>query len=259
MAYFDDEAARRLEALYKTEAIMHRRKALLQILRLVPGERVLDIGAGSGFVALDMADPVGPTGAILGIDVSESMLGLARARCAEKPWVKFEIGDATQLQIPDAAFDVAVSVQVFEYIRDIDLALAEMHRVLRPGGRAAIISTDWKSIAWSSSDETRMQKLLSVYAEHCAHQDLPRRLGPKAEAAGFEISQEQLLPLYHRNFGPETYSHYLMTRFRSFVPGRQGVSEQDVVAWADDLQQLSEQGNYFFCLTQYLFALYKPG
>ena len=259
MAYFDDEAARRLEALYKTGAIMHRRKALLQTLRLVPGERVLDIGAGSGFVALDMAGPVGPTGAILGIDVSESMLGLARARCAEKPWVKFEIGDATQLQIPDAAFDVAVSVQVFEYIRDIDLALTEMHRVLRPGGRAAIISTDWKSITWSSSDENRMQRLLSVYAEHCAHEDLPRRLGPKAKAAGFEISQEQVLPLYHRSFGPDTYSHYLMTRFRSFVPGRHGVNEQDVVAWADDLQRLSEQGSYFFCLNQYLFAVHKPG
>ena len=50
------------------------------------------------------------------------------------------------------------------------------------------------------------------------------------------------------------YSHYLMTRFRSFVPGRQGVSEQDVVAWADDLQQLSEQGSYFFCLT----SIYLP-
>jgi arsenite methyltransferase len=83
MAYFDGEAARRLEALYKTEAIMRRRKTLLQTLQLVPGERVLDIGAGSGFVALDMADPVGPTGAILGIDISESMLGLARMRCAK--------------------------------------------------------------------------------------------------------------------------------------------------------------------------------
>ena len=60
MAYFDGEAARRLEALYKTEAIMRRRKTLLQTLQLVPGERVLHIGAGSGFVALDMADPARP-------------------------------------------------------------------------------------------------------------------------------------------------------------------------------------------------------
>ena len=258
MPYFDEKAAQLVEVLNNTEDVRRRRRTLLETLQLQPGERVLDIGAGSGFVALDMADRVGPTGEVLGIDISESMLEFAKRRCAEKPWVKFSVGEATALRMPDVNFDVAISVQVYEYIPDVDLALAEMYRVLRPGGRAVIISTDWKSIAWNSSDENRMQRLLSVYAGHCAHRDLPRHLGPKVKAAGFTITHEQALPQYHRKFGPNAYSHYIMTRLKSFVSGREGIDDRDVNDWAADLERLGEQGNYFFCLNQYLFALAKP-
>jgi ubiquinone/menaquinone biosynthesis C-methylase UbiE len=81
---------------------------------------------------------------VVGVDISEPMIRFGRLRCADKPWVRFEMGEATQLPFPDGVFDAAISVQVYEYVREVDAALAEMFRVLRPGGRAAVVSTDWK-------------------------------------------------------------------------------------------------------------------
>ncbi len=115
----------------------------------------------------------------------------------------FKTGNATQLPVPDASFDVAVSVQVYEYVREVDSALAEMYRVLRPGGRAAIISTDWKSIAWNASDERRMQNVLSAWAEHCVYTDLPWKLRPKLISAGFVVDQQQIVPQFNPTYDAE--------------------------------------------------------
>ena len=74
------------------------------------------------------------------------MLSLARRRCADAPQVRLQTADATALPTDDASCDAAVSVQVFEYIADVGVALAELFRVLRPGGRAAIVCSDWTSL-----------------------------------------------------------------------------------------------------------------
>ena len=255
---FDDKIGRRIEALYRTDDAAKRRAAVLAALRLRTGERVLDIGTGPGFVAHEMADLVGDAGEILGVDTSESMLGLARQRCAEKPHVHFKAGDATQLPVSDESFDVVVSVQVYEYVREVDVALAEMHRVLRPGGRAAIVSTDWKSIAWNASDEQRMQSVLSAWAEHCVYTDLPWRLRTKLISAGLVVDQQQAVPQFNPAYDPNTYSGHLIEMIRKFVPGRQGLTDVEATEWREDLRRLGEQGNYFFCLNQYLYVASKP-
>jgi len=258
MAYFDDEAARRMEAMYATQGVVHRRREVVNALQVKAGERVVDIGTGAGFVAYDIADAIGATGEVVGVDLSEPMMRLGRLRCANKPWVRFETGEATHLPFPDDAFDAAISVQVYEYVREVETALAEMFRVLRPGGRAAIVSTDWKSIIWHSSNTSRMQKILAAYAEHCAYTDLPRTLGVKLKSAGFGVSHEAVITQYHRNNDPSVFSHYLIERIRGFAPGRQGVSEQEAADWADDLHNIGKQGSYFFCLNQFLFVVVKP-
>ena len=130
---FDEEMSRRVEAIYKTEDAARRRRAVLEALAPSSGERVIDIGTGPGFLALEFAGRVGPVGDVLGVDISDPMLQLARARCADMPQVRFETGDVTKLPVGDASFDVAASVQVFEYVGDVQAALVEMYRVLRQG------------------------------------------------------------------------------------------------------------------------------
>ena len=255
---FDEQMSRWVEAMYMTEDAARRRRAVLEALGPSSGERVIDIGTGPGFLAREMADRVGHTGEVLGVDMSEPMLQLARERCAGLSQVRFESADATRLPAPDARFDVAASVQVFEYVVDVEAALVEMHRILRPGGRGAIVTTDWRTLAWNSSDEGRMQRVMGAFAEHCAHQDLPRWLGPKLRSVGFEVVGEQVLPQFNPTFDHHTYSALLAVAIASFVAGRAGITADEAAEWASDVHRMGTQGNYFFCLNQYLFSVVRP-
>jgi len=108
--------------------------------RLEPGERVLDLGSGAGTDSLVAAQMVGPTGAVTGIDMTPEMLDKARAAAAAMGLtnVTFVQGQAEALPFPDASFDVVISNGVIDLIPDKDAVFAEIHRVLRPGGRIQI-------------------------------------------------------------------------------------------------------------------------
>ena len=123
---FDEEMSRRVEAIYKTEDAARRRRAVLEALAPSGGEGIVDIGTGPGFLALEIAGRVGPTGEVLGVDVSGPMLQLARTRCASIPQVRFETADATKLPVLDASFDVAASVWLCHRRRLARLAVREL-------------------------------------------------------------------------------------------------------------------------------------
>ncbi len=87
------------------------------------------------------------------------------------------VGDVAALPYADHSFDAAVCTQVYEYVPDIDRALAELYRVLKPGARAVIVDTDWESCVWHSSDQARMRRMIEAWDRHCPHPQLPRTLG----------------------------------------------------------------------------------
>src|SRR5437016_12879499 len=109
---FDEEASRRVEAIYSTPDVVAQRQAVLQGLELRPGERVLDVGSGPGFLAADMAMAVGDWGRVCGIDISENMVAISRSRCANRFHLEFQARDASTCPFPECDFDVAVSPDV---------------------------------------------------------------------------------------------------------------------------------------------------
>jgi ubiquinone/menaquinone biosynthesis C-methylase UbiE len=258
---FDAEISRQVEAIYSNPDAVSQRHAVLQALELRPGERVLDIGSGPGFPAADMAVAVGDLARVWGIDISESMVATSQSRCANLSHVEFQVGNATQLPFPDGDFDVAVSTQVYEYLSDGDLttALAELHRVLRPGGRALILDTDGDSIVWHSTDRARMARILAAWEEHCADFHLPPKLSTKLARAGFSVHSRDVIPLLNPEYDPNTYSYGLISMITVFTPGKRGVTEEETKAWAENLRRLGEEGSYFFSLNRYLFLAIKSG
>jgi len=105
-----------------------------------PGMRVLDVAAGSGQPALAIAPRIQPGGTVLGVDFSSEMVAVAekRAREAGASNVSFRTMDAEQLELPDASFDAVTCACGLIFFPDAQRALAEMRRVLKPGGSIAI-------------------------------------------------------------------------------------------------------------------------
>jgi SAM-dependent methyltransferase len=124
--------------------------------RLEPGERVLDLGSGAGTDSLVAAQMVGPDGRVTGIDMTPEMLERSRAAATELGAgnVVFVQAEAERLPFADASFDVVISNGVIDLIPDKDAVFAELHRVLRPGGRIQVADVTIQSPV---SEEGRRQ------------------------------------------------------------------------------------------------------
>ncbi len=106
------------------------------------GAQVLDVGCGTAELSLLTSELVGPRGHVTGIDVSSRMLEIAERKVGASPLrdrITLQWGDALQIQFPPERFDAAVSAFVMRNVADLDRALAEIARVVRPGGRVAIM------------------------------------------------------------------------------------------------------------------------
>ena len=217
---FDEGAARGIEAIYRTPDVASQRAQTLAALALVPGERVLDIGVGPGLLVDDMAKIVGSDGAVAGIDTSEPMVAMAKARCGDD--CDLRVGDATALPFEDASFDAVVSTQVLEYVPDLATALREVARVLRPGGRVFVLDTDWDTAVWFTEDRPRMRRVLDAWEAHLHDPCLPRTLGTRLGSAGLRVFRRDVIPLLNPSLHPNEYSHGIMIAIQAFRGGPGG-------------------------------------
>jgi ubiquinone/menaquinone biosynthesis C-methylase UbiE len=111
---------------------------LLRAARVAPGQRVLDVATGSGLAAEAAIALVGPSGHVTAADLSPAMVEQARERLGALPNVTLAIEDGQALSCPDASFDAVVCSMGLMFFPDPARGLAEFHRVLRTGGRAAV-------------------------------------------------------------------------------------------------------------------------
>lgn len=255
---FDEGASRQAEVMYLTPDLTEVRRRTIDALRLTPGARVLDVGSGPGLFADEMAQTVGPTGLVRGVDISESMIGLARTRCADKPWVDFQIADAVSLPFRDGDFDACVSVQTLEFVADVDAALREIHRVLKPGGRLAVSDADWGATSWRCEDAALCERVMAGWLAGFAHLRLPLTLKSSIEAAGFADVSARAIPVLNTACEPESFSFQFIRQLQGVVPARTNLTQEEVDAWASELRGLDERGAYFFSQTRYLFSADKP-
>ena len=157
------------------------------------GDRVLDVACGTGIIARMVADRVGPTGAVVGVDLNPGMLKVARtvwsSGSRSGAQVEWQEASADKLPFPDASFDVAYCQLGLQFFADRPTALREMHRVLDAGGRLAVM-------VWRGLDESPGFAVLADALE--------RHVGEAAAAimrAPFGLSNADQLDELVRNAG----------------------------------------------------------
>lgn len=143
-------------------------------LNVPPGGIALDVGCGPGPVTASLAQAVGPNGLALGLDISEPMLARA-VRTEASPQTAFLRADAQRLPLRDETVDAVVSIAALQLIPDPSVALAEMGRVLRPGGRLALMVP-------TAGRAARLSRVLPSSVAHVFDDD---ELGDILEDLGF--------------------------------------------------------------------------
>jgi len=120
-------------------------QAAIEAAAPVTGERVLDVGCGAGASSLALAVRVGAGSQVLGVDISEPLIGRARARAPRDTSALFQVADASSAELPEGTFDILFSRFGVMFFDDPTAAFAHMRRALRPGGRVAFVC--WRGAA----------------------------------------------------------------------------------------------------------------
>jgi demethylmenaquinone methyltransferase/2-methoxy-6-polyprenyl-1,4-benzoquinol methylase len=172
------------------------RAALVDAVDPAPGQRILDVATGTGLVARALAR----RGAeVMGLDQSEQMLAGARARLSDWPKVTFVQGEAERLPFEDASFDALTFTYLLRYVDDRAATMAELARVVKPGGRIGMVEfavprARWARALWRA--QTRVALPLAGRLVSRAWFEVGRFLGPNIE--GFERDEPDLVSLWRR-------------------------------------------------------------
>jgi SAM-dependent methyltransferase len=226
-----------------------RHRWLAGLLGARPGDRVVDLGCGSGASLLQVAPELG--GVAVGVDASPAALhrtaGVARVLL-----VQADLKDP--LPFPDAAFDRVLGHNVLELVPDPVRLAAEAGRVLHPGGRMVLGHSDLDTLVFASEDLELTRRLVRAYCDarqprmDAVDGTIGRRLAAIAGRAGLEVLDVQAQVVLDRSFVPGGlgwgYAHHLADALRDGGAADPGELDR----WLAGLGRLDAQGAFLFSL-----------
>jgi ubiquinone/menaquinone biosynthesis C-methylase UbiE len=176
-----------LERLRSIEGGRAARAALIDRLSLRQGDSAIDVGCGFGDDAREMAGRVGASGRVVGVDVSASMINEARRRHpASVTQLSWRVADALDLPFPDGSFDAAGAATVLQHVPDPAGIVREMTRLLRPGGRLAVLEFDHATTFLDSPDRETTRVICDTATEAFVQGWMGRQLPRLFHQAGLQ-------------------------------------------------------------------------
>jgi ubiquinone/menaquinone biosynthesis C-methylase UbiE len=194
------DLAARLERRARADDEVEARDAYLGRLGIADGERVLDVGCGSGAVTRAIARRVGDRGVAVGLDPSPALLDVARELAREAGLgdrIEFHEGSALRLPFPDRSFDAVLCATVLSHVPGGEAAIPELVRVLRPGGRLGVFDMDTDMTTFTHPDRALTRRIVAAASDATAVDGwLARRMPSLFEQAGLvDIRVRGFFPL----------------------------------------------------------------
>ena len=223
-----------------------------ELLRLRPGDRVLDVGCGTGDDTRSLAGFVGWSGRVTGIDSNPAAIETARKRADDGPRpVEFRVGDTHKLEFPDEVFDGVRADRALQRSSRPDAALAEMVRVSRPGARLVAAEPDWDTLVIDAPNRWLTRAILRFrcdeYREGWAGRQL-RRLLADAGLAGVSVIGVSLLATEY-DLADRIFD---LGRAAGAAAGSGAVDPEAAREWIGALQAAGRAGRFFCAATAFI-------
>lgn len=239
------DLAARLERRAKADDEVAARETYLTLLDISLGDRVLDVGCGSGAVTRDIARRVGERGLAVGLDPSLELLAVARRLAAEAGLddrIEFREGNVLRLPFPDGSFDVVVCATVLSHVPGGEAAISELARVLRPGGRVGVFDFDADMTIFTHPDRALTRRIVAAASDATAVDGwLVRRLPFLFGRAGLaDVRVRGFFPLETE---PRSFYASMAERCAEVAVKVGVITESECRAWLDAFHEQEAQGS----------------
>ena len=241
--YLDAALAHPSTELYRHEVI--------SLLEPHLGEHILEVGCGTGEELRALLPLVGSAGRLVGIDSSQTMVEEARRR-SQHTEIQFMVGDAHALEFRSASFDAARAARTFQHLEDPRRALAELARVVRPGGRVVLAEPDWDTLVVDSPDQGLTRQLIHGHADSIRQPWIGRQLPALFEDVGLSAVQVRPTPLVMRDYASAEWAFFHDATRRALEAGRS--SQIEIEQWLQWLRNADGAGRFFLSIIVFVVA-----
>ena len=249
-----------LEARGRTPAQRRLRRRFLRFARIGRGQRVLEIGSGTGIITRDAAALLGPHGVIIGVDPSRVMTQAARRLARAGGFgsrLVHAVGDGARLRFATDSFDRVFAVTVLLHVANSSAILREMVRVARPGGLIAAQDQDFGSLTLDHPDRALTKRIMDgvvgrMYPDPLSGRTIFGRL------VRLGLTRVRLYVDVFQDTKLEPYTHAMLRR-RAENAIRLGLASPRAAAgWIGDVERLAARGQFAFTLNYYAGRGMKP-
>jgi ubiquinone/menaquinone biosynthesis C-methylase UbiE len=252
------EAAMFIAFLDRVEAlsdVVLRRQQFYDLLRLVPGRHVVDVGCGLGTAARDLADRVISGGQVTGIDLSAAMVAEAQRRAdALGVAAKFEQASVEALPLATGSVHAYRAERLYQHLPNVPKALAEARRVLAPGGRIVLVDQDWDAAMLDADDLATSREIHRAFCDSLVQGTVGRRFRSLLLDAGFVEVQVQAETV--TNSVGEDYG--FVVDLLEKTARAAGIDRKRLDAWVADQRRRLTGDRFFMAMTHFIASATKP-